>query len=953
MRTRTIRVVVGLTCLIVVTGAVWFSLGWAGDIAFRRGLQAKREWKLAKAVNYFEWARRLQRNGISASLELGICQQLRGDFLTSQTQLQAVMKSEVDDKATLSRLHNAIGINYYSFNDPDAAIASHERALDYARSAGNRRLEAEALIDLSRAFYHSQGKFNEAIANLEMAKTIAREMQDEGIEAAAVRNLGVVYWWFKGELDRPLNEFYFPALELYRRQNDERGAATMLTLIALVYNNKGDIYRFMQYQNESIEIQQRIDDQAGLSDSYIAMGQLYDGIGNYRKARDFYSQAMAITERTGYRLAQKDLRALLAQVQVNLSEYDEAIELYDPSSNHKQLDSVDFNAPGVAYCYQLKGDYPQAISLYERALRAHRQGTTPDVRLEANILVRSAECLIELGDWTRAAEFIAQVEKLAQNLETHSGGDIELAIVRAKVAHQKGNHKLALTHLQRALETEARIFASASTNSLIPPSRRSYERLYELLVEYSISTSDGAISTQSNEIWFGFLEHMRYRSLRNFLVQVRERRADVTRNARQEQVLVERIDKLSRRLRQQDDETGRAQLKRAYDKYENLTLRAQLEEPQFLAIRAASPAALSEVQKTLSPGTALIEFVFAGERVLALAITRDTARGFALPVSRSALVAKTKLFRSMIFNADPSDWLPVAESLHASLIEPIEAAGLLRSIETIGLVPYGCLHELPFAALAKNEKQRPRFLVEDYSLFQIPSATFYAHKMRPQLSDRPKVTIAFGHDSSNDAGLSDLAFAAEEAQAVAQTASGRALINQQATETELKRMASTCDYLHISAHGVAEGVMPLFSRVLLEPTATDDGNLTVREIFELGLHTQLVTLSACETGQSFSASGNDFGEQDRIGLIEAFLHAGAGSVLATLSPVSDQPTTEFMKHFYTELRAKKTKAVTLANTQRAMLRGEISLPSSSRNPNFLSISHPRYWAPFILVGEPH
>jgi CHAT domain-containing protein len=162
-------------------------------------------------------------------------------------------------------------------------------------------------------------------------------------------------------------------------------------------------------------------------------------------------------------------------------------------------------------------------------------------------------------------------------------------------------------------------------------------------------------------------------------------------------------------------------------------------------------------------------------------------------------------------------------------------------------------------------------------------------------------------------------------------------------------LAVESNYLHLSTHGVAERELPLLSRVLLEPTATDDGNLTVREIFELGLRTDLVTLSACETGRSFSAGAGEFTQQDRIGLIEAFLHAGSDSVLGSLVPISDQPTMAFMKRFYAELGRKQPRTQALAATQRAMLRGEIGLPLGSNTSS--ALTHPKYWAPFILVGD--
>ncbi len=955
MRPRTKRLIIGLAALIVAIGVVWVSLDSFGGVAFRRGLQAKREWQLDKAITYFTWAGRLQRSNISARLERGLCEQLRGDFLASQNHLQALTNLRIDDQATLSRLHNAIGINEYSFSEPDAALASHQRALEFARGAGDRRLEAEALVDLSRVFYHSKGRFYEALANLEQANSIAKEVSDERIQAAALRNLGVVYWWFKGELDRPLNEFYFPALDLYRRQNDQRGAATMLTLIALVFNNKGDIYQFMRYQNESVEIQERIGDQAGLSDSYMTLGILYNGIGNYRKARDYFTKGLAITERTGYRLAQNDLQALLADVHVNLEEYDEALKLYDPTLKHKDKDSrlSNYELQYIAHCYQLKGDYAQARSLYERALLVHEQAGLPDVRFRANTLLRAAECSIALGDWPQASNYWMLAKQASDKGETHSEGEIRPALVAATIARQAGRHEEALKYLQRALLVEEQIFASAKTNQLIPPHRRSYDLLYSFLLDYAASNQNPALSQLASEITFRFLENMRYRSQRNFLVQIRERRAVQAPASERERELSDRIKRLTQDRNARDNAGLREQLRKTYNEYEEVTLKAQLQQSQYLAISAAKPVALLELQRELSADTALVEFVFVGEKVFALVITQKALRAVELPVSKNSLSAKVKLFRSLVFHdGDEKAWLPVAQSLRAHLIEPLETSKLLANINTIGFVPYGFLHDLPFAALARLEGGKLNFLIEDYVLFQTPSVTFFAHQRRDgTLDSREHRTIAFGRNLSSEPGLANLAFAAEEAQAVAKATSGKALVNELATETNLKQSIYDCDYLHLSTHGVAETDMPLFSRLLLGPTTADDGSLTVREIFELGLRTELVTLSACDTGRSYSASGNEFGEQDRIGLIEAFLHAGSHNVLATLLPVSDQGTIAFMKRFYSELRPGKSKAEALAASQRAMLRGEILPSSSAQNSVLLPATHPRYWAPFILVGD--
>ena len=184
-----------------------------------------------------------------------------------------------------------------------------------------------------------------------------------------------------------------------------------------------------------------------------------------------------------------------------------------------------------------------------------------------------------------------------------------------------------------------------------------------------------------------------------------------------------------------------------------------------------------------------------------------------------------------------------------------------------------------------------------------------------------------------------LKFAVEESKSVAEIFSGDAKLENDADETVLKNIAQKVSHIHIATHAISEPEMPLFSRLLLSSTGKDDGNLTTREIFELGFKTDLITIAACEGARSFSTDPEGLTDVDRIGLTEAFLYAGSKSVLASLSPASDKATNDLMKVFYTNL-LNKDKATSLALAQRKMLRGE-------GNQQF---THPKYWANFVLIG---
>ena len=69
--------------------------------------------------------------------------------------------------------------------------------------------------------------------------------------------------------------------------------------------------------------------------------------------------------------------------------------------------------------------------------------------------------------------------------------------------------------------------------------------------------------------------------------------------------------------------------------------------------------------------------------------------------------------------------------------------------------------------------------------------------------------------------------------------------------------------------------------------------LQVREIRDLNLAADLVTLSACDTGV-----GALEGEEGIANLVRAFLFAGAKSVVASLWAASGVYTRNLMQHFY-------------------------------------------------------
>lgn len=115
----------------------------------------------------------------------------------------------------------------------------------------------------------------------------------------------------------------------------------------------------------------------------------------------------------------------------------------------------------------------------------------------------------------------------------------------------------------------------------------------------------------------------------------------------------------------------------------------------------------------------------------------------------------------------------------------------------------------------------------------------------------------------------------------------------------------------------------------------EDGVLTAHEVSQLDLsNTQLVVLSACETGL-----GDIRGNEGVYGLQRAFRIAGAQNVLMSLWKVNDEATALLLNHFYENWLVKNLNVHVALEQAQAWMRTQ----EGYENPYF--------WAGFVLVGE--
>ena len=164
-------------------------------------------------------------------------------------------------------------------------------------------------------------------------------------------------------------------------------------------------------------------------------------------------------------------------------------------------------------------------------------------------------------------------------------------------------------------------------------------------------------------------------------------------------------------------------------------------------------------------------------------------------------------------------------------------------------------------------------------------------------------------------------------------------IGLDASEAKLMALNSTGKlkdyrYLLFSAHGYLAQNSALSALVLSQQGNPEgvDGYVTAAEWPLYDIRSDLTVLSACDTGVGKTQAGEGV-----MGLPYALFIAGNKNTLLSLWPVDDDATAEFMRSFFTKLKAGTTQPEALSQTKREFM-------AHTR------WSNPKYWAAFVLYG---
>lgn len=333
--------------------------------------------------------------------------------------------------------------------------------------------------------------------------------------------------------------------------------------------------------------------------------------------------------------------------------------------------------------------------------------------------------------------------------------------------------------------------------------------------------------------------------------------------------------------------------------------------------------------------------------------------------------------------------------LYETLFKPISAQ--INNKTELYISPDGMINLLQFAILPDDDGN---YLIEHYSINYLSSAQDLLPQNEPENQqdrdavlfadpDFDKITSASEdqliHIPSNFAygpflgvqqcintEFSKLRFSRNEAMSIVRILRQKDTLEvyeyygDDATESQLKAMSEPPVILHIATHGFYcnpedKGISndnPLLNSCLALAGANnvingehsnyaedDDGILTAYEVSGLNLMgTELVTLSACESGVGELMYKKGIQGEGVFGLQRAFRHAGAKTILMSLWKTPDKQTAQFMEIFYKKWLEGDSKEKAMRETMLEMMHKTQAEKNST---------HPIFWGGFELIGDPH
>jgi len=823
--------------------------------------------------------------------------------------------------------------------------------------------------------YYNNGNYNDALASYDLSLRIRHILfgDNHNETAGSYHNIALV-WNFLGDHDKAL-EYLNKALAtwypLYGNTNSSMGNCYIN--IANAYAAMGEYEKSIEFDIKALDTWINI---LGEKHRYIAMSynnlaESYENIGEFKKAIEYADKSLQLnTTIFGQNHPQvAKNRTLLSKIHKgmnNLNEskkyINEALDIWRNHPNNIDVNSTFFQSADLNIKFK---NYYQALAEYDSILlrilpEVLDSNYTPGNNL--NLPTIKVSYLYAVAG--KGNVYLERCKNTGMNIPDLKNAyywfELYSKILnKIQQSYRRENSKLNLS--KSVHKNNSKILESLYELYLLTKDNKYKTLAYTISSSTKSSVLSDAIVESGAKKFSGIPEDL------------------IDQEITFQKKLEEAFNKLSNI---QEDSLGikhsaeiRKEIFDINHNYDNLIKTLETDYPLYFKLKyESSRVTAGEIQTNLLDSTsALVEYFIDNKSTYIFVITNEKIVFKRMPLP--ALFDQVKLFRNSLQNLEFENYLTSSFELYGSLILPI--GDELLNKNKIYIIADGILNYLPFEALTTKKVisesmvdfSKIPYLINDYEIvYSYSNELLLANRLKEPIKEYSFVGIApifsddklFKNNIENlidstitnrkssrsirikDKTYSSLPYSESEVLEISELFKinkhpSLALLRSEATEEKIKsELIQNYNILHIASHGFINEKRPKRSGILFwgnDSLSNEDAILHLGEIFNIKLNSDLVVLSACESGLGKLVSGEGI-----IGLTRGFIYAGTKNVIISLWQVADQSTSQLMIEFYKYLLNGN-------NYSKALRLAKLKLINEGK------YAYPLEWSPFIHIGN--
>ena len=883
-----------------------------------------------KAIKYYETGLKISteigdRSGIASNNgNLGNAYQSLGDYQKAieyyKTGLQ--ISTEIEDRLGIASNNGNLDNAYLSLGDYQKAIEYYETGLKISTEIGHRSGIASNNGNLGNA-YHNLGEYEKAFEYYKTGLQISTEIGDRSGIASINANLGNAYLSL-GDYEKA-TEYYETGLQISTEIGDRSGIASNNGNLGNAYLSLGDYQKAIEYYETGLKISTEIGDRSGIASNNGNLGNAYRNLGEYQKAIEYYKTGLQISTEIGDRSGIASNNGSLGNAYLSLGDYQKAIEYYETglkiSTEIGDRSGIASNNGNLGNAYRNLGEYQKAIEYYKTGLQISTEiGDRSGIaRNNGNL----GNVYHSLGEYEKAIGYYKKCLQISTNIGDQSS--------IARNSSNLGNSFLCLgqydsgkSYLMESIRLFDRIFFDFVPDHNKLKFTQQYFKSHVFLMScfLSIGHTDSALLVadlgKAKELHFCIEKQKN--TVRMDMFNYACAMWDQI-DAGEEQIQFKQFNEIVH-----EGKTETSILIFAFDMDGFLNVWVFHERVIFrkleVSLHAISLLITNLLERVNISVARNSSFCSTGS---ATHICNDSPSK--LPKQKPAQVAKHAVENAVGSFSNPMN-TETLNRLYEILVHSVK--DICEGSKLI-IVSDKLLFFTPFSALVD---ENGHYLSESYSIQITPSL----HTLKCSMERSQDFNLGFALFVGNP--TVDLPNAAEEVRCLSKLFQATPLIGRQATKEVLLGLLSGASIIHIAAHGE-----PTRGEIMLAPNSSTDEPcssapkegpvlLTQQDIMSVSVRARLVVLCCCDTGKGKISS------EGVIGITRSFLASGARCVVATLWPIDDCATKEFMETFYGELCKETSVCKALKRT--------MNLFQKHKMAHYRAI---KIWAPFTIYGE--